>query len=244
MHGAADRALLREIAELMASGQRVVLVHGGGPEIDRALAERAIATRRVDGLRVTDEHVLKVTEAVLSGTVNKALVRSCYALGIPAVGLCGQDGAVLVCQPERASLGYVGKVVRVNCGALESLTSAGFLPVLAPLGIAADGSTAYNVNADTAAGAIAAALGADALLLVTDVARVLRDWRDPASGIDRMTVAQAARFHDSTACRQSMKPKVAAALAAARAGAASYICAPGERTIAAALAGNATRIAG
>ncbi len=250
--GEGTSPLLEELAARHRAGDRTVLVHGGGPEIDRELAARNIPTVRIDGLRVTDAATLRVTEAALCGTVNKQLVRALLAQGIPAAGLSAQDGALLVCHPERSAkrevegqppdLGFVGAVTRVNPAILTALLDAGFLPVVAPLGVAEDGSTAYNVNADTAAGAIAAALHAQTFILVTNVERVRRDPHDATSGIERMTLTQAREFLASDACRQSMKPKLAAAITAAEAGATSHICAESQTTIAAAQAGGGTTI--
>jgi acetylglutamate kinase len=251
--------LLAEVAEIVRAGGRVVLIHGGGPEIDRELAERQIPTVRVDGLRVTDAKTLAVTESVLCATVNKAIVRALTALNIPAVGISGQDGGLLICErseapchPEqsaagassrdRGDLGFVGTVTRVNPAVITALLDAGFVPVIAPLGIAADGSTAYNVNGDTAAGAIAAALHAQTFILVTNVERVRRDPDDATSGIATMTLAQARTFLASDACRQSMKPKIAAAIAAVESGATAHICAESPTTIANALTGTGTTI--
>ena len=284
-------SLLAELAARHRAGGRTVLVHGGGPEIDRELAARNIPTVRIDGLRVTDAATLRVTEATLCGTVNKQLVRALLAQGIPAAGLSAQDGALLICakatgvalrhpersepkasavegQPERSEpkasavegqlersepkasavegqppdLGFVGAVTHVNPAVLIALLDAGFLPVVAPLGVAEDGSTAYNVNADTAAGAIAAALQAQTFILVTNVERVRRDPDDANSGIERMTLEQAREFLASDACRQSMKPKIAAAITAAEAGATSHICAESTHTITAAQANTGTTI--
>lgn len=237
--------LLSEAAERHAAGQPIVIVHGGGPEIDRALAERGVAPRRVDGLRVTDAQTLAVTEAVLCATLNKRLVRTCRALGATAVGISGQDGGLLVARRMRteagADLGYVGEIVRTDPHLLRALLSAGFLPIVSPLAIAHGGEHAYNVNADSAAGAIAAALRARALIVVTNVARVLRDPDDPASGVDAFSAVEAERFARSDACRDSMKPKVRAAVAAVAGGAeAAYLCAAGPNAIAGALRGDAT----
>jgi acetylglutamate kinase len=244
--GSAD-PLLAEVAARWRAGQAIVLVHGGGPEIDAALAQRGIAGERIDGQRVTDAVTLEVTEAVLCGSVNKRLVRVCAALGLPAVGISGQDGGTLVAQRAKGAngedLGYVGEIVRVEPKLIRALLAAEFLPVVAPLAISQDASHAYNVNADLAAGAIAASLQADAFVLVTNVPRVLRDVDDPKSGIDRFTAAQAANFADTSACRNSMKPKLLAAAAAARDGAAaSYICAITANPIASALSGNCTLV--
>ncbi|HTX60284.1 MAG TPA: acetylglutamate kinase [Verrucomicrobiae bacterium] len=238
--------LLEEIGALCRAGSRVVLVHGGGPEIDRALAERSIATRRVDGLRVTDAATLEVTEAVLCATLNKRLVRACLALGIPAVGVSGQDGAMLVARPcaNGAELGYVGEIETADTLLLRTLLGAGYLPVVAPLAIAAGAAHAYNVNADLSAAALAAALRADAFVAVTNVARVYRDLGDPTSGIDRLSVAEAVEFAAGDACRSSMKPKLLAAASAVAGGAkAAYICSAAAGAIGAALAGAATMVA-
>ncbi len=242
--GAAD-PVLTEIASLREAGAAVVLVHGGGPEIDAALTQRGIVTKRIDGMRVTDAVTLEVTEAVLCGSVNKRLVRDALALGIPAVGLSGQDGNLLVA--ERAvglrgeDLGYVGRIVATEASPLHALLDAGFVPVVAPLAISRDGAHAYNVNADLAAAAIAAALQADAFVAITNVPRVFQDPDDPASGMDRLTSAEALAFADSGACRSSMKPKIESAASAVRNGAtAAYICSAKPNAISAAIGGDAT----
>ncbi len=235
------------MAALWKGGTAVVLVHGGGPEIDAALAERGIVTERIDGLRLTDAATLHVTEAVLCGSINKRIVRACAALGLPAAGISGEDGRTLLARRARGiggeDLGYVGEIEAIDPRLIRALLRDGFLPVVAPLALSADGAHAYNVNADLAAAAIAAALHADAFVLVTNVARVLRDVDDAASGIERLTSDEALHFANSDACRSSMKPKVIAAATAARNGAAaSYICAAKTGTIASALSGDSTLV--
>lgn len=243
--GGAD-PLLSEVAALREAGTPVVLVHGGGPEIDAALAERGIVTERIGGHRVTDAATLAVTEAVLCGSVNKRIVRECQALGLPAVGISGQDGSTLRARRAQGingeDLGFVGEIESVNPALLLGLLRDGFLPVVAPLALAVDGAHAYNVNADLAAAAIASALRAEAFVLVTNVARVLRDVDDSSSGIDRFTIEQAERFATANACQSSMKPKIAAAAAAARGGVVSYICNARIGALASALSGDATII--
>ena len=239
--------VLAEIADLHFARRPVVLVHGGGPEIDRALAERGIATERIDGLRVTGAETLDVTEAVLCGSLNKRLVRALAALGVRAAGISGQDGATLVAErtvpPNGADLGYVGTIAHTDPLLVQTLLDAGFLPVVAPLALARDRTHAYNVNADLAAAALAAALRARAFVIVTNVPRVLRDPDDPTSGIDMLTLDGARRFAASDACRSSMKPKLEAATSAVTGGAAAaYICAAGPNAIARALAGDSTRV--
>lgn len=240
--------VLAEVARLWEAGMRVVLVHGGGPDIDAELRLRGIETRRLDGLRVTDGVTLAVAEAVLCGRLNKRLVRACVSLGLPACGISGQDGPILLAQAERgrdgADLGYVGRVQAVDVRLIETLLDGGFLPVIAPLALDPSGAQAYNVNADLAAGAIAAALTADAFVALTNVPRVLRDAADPSSAVERFTPPDALRFAHSAACGEKMKPKLlAAANAVARGAKAAYVCGAKPGAIAAALQGDATVIA-
>jgi acetylglutamate kinase len=241
-------AVLSEVATLVREGVPLVLVHGGGPEIDRALARQGIATERIDGLRVTGAATLETTEAVLCGTINKRIVRACAALGVAAAGVSGQDGGMLVAQrvasASGADLGFVGEIVATDPRLVLGLLAAGFLPVVAPLAIARDAAHAYNVNADLAAAALAAALCARAFVAVTNVPRVLRDPDDPSTRIDRFSLREAAAFASSDACRSSMKPKLLAAIAAVEGGAsASYICGAAPGAIRGALGGDATVVA-
>jgi acetylglutamate kinase len=243
-----DAALLSEIADLRAAGHAVILVHGGGPEIDEALSARGLVTERVDGLRVTDERALEVAEAVLCATANKRLVRACLKHGIKAFGLSGQDGGLITVRrklsPTGQNLGFVGEVVAVDPTPLLTLLAAGYLPIVSPIAVDEGARHAYNVNADTVAGAIAAAVKADAYIALTNVDRVLSDPSDPASAIDRLTVNDARRFAASDACASGMKPKMLAAIDAVCGGALrAYICGVKPRAIANALAGNATVIA-
>ncbi len=243
-----DGAVVAELADLRAAGHAVILVHGGGPEIDRALNVHGVKTERVDGLRVTGADALDVAEAVLCGNANKRLVRACLRAGIPAVGISGEDGALLrarrALSPSGRDLGFVGEVVSVDAAPLRALLDAGYVPVVAPLAIDASFSHAYNVNADTAAGAIAAALRCDAYVALTNVERVLRDPRDSGSAIGSISVAEAQAFAASPACESGMKPKMLAAISAVIGGARrAYICAAKPGAIAGALAGDATVIA-
>ena len=215
----AEEALFTQVALLRAAGVRIVLVHGGGPQIDAELAAAGITTERIDGQRVTTAETLAITERVLCDEINPRLVADLQAFGVPAVGMSGKDDGMLTCDrrlPE--SLGYVGTVRAVAPQAILAHIAANVVPVIAPLGIAADFSTAYNINADEAAGAIAAGIAADALILITNVDRVRRDENDPTSGIEHMSADEALAFADSAACRSSMKPKVRAAAMAVREG--------------------------
>jgi acetylglutamate kinase len=238
MDGSTD--FLAEVASVAATTP-VVLVHGGGPEIDRWLSERGVVTERIEGLRVTDDVTLEITEAVLCGTLNKRIVRALAALGVRAAGISGEDGGTLVARPvENHALGHVGEITACDPHLTQTLLAAGFLPVIAPLATGSDGH-ALNVNADLAAAAIAAALRARAFVMITNVPRVLRDVADPASVIDRLSLADARAFARSDACAGGMKPKIEAAIAAVSGGSlASYICGP--QPLEATLAGEATVI--
>ena len=243
--GSGADPVLEEVVALALTGTRLVVVHGGGPEIDRWLQARGVPTRRVDGLRVTDEATLEITEAVLCATINKRLVRACAALGARPVGISGEDAQTLVAQTAHGShgedLGYVGDVTSSDPALLHALLNAGFLPIVAPLAIASDAAQAYNVNADLAAAAIAGALQASAFVIITNVARVLRDPRDPASAIDRMTLDEARAFAKTSACAEGMQPKMNAAISAIATGAVqAYICDARPNAITRALAGDAT----
>ncbi len=243
-----DGALLSEVADLRAAGHAVILVHGGGPEIDRALLRRGLSTRRVDGLRITDAEVLEVAESVLCATANKRLVRACLRRGIAAVGISGQDGGLIrvrrAFSPSGTDLGFVGEIVSVNPAPLLALLDARYLPVVSPIAVDETAQHAYNVNADSVAGAIAAAVKADAYIALTNVDRVLRNPADPSSSIDSLSAADALRFASSVACVSGMKPKMLAAVDAVTGGAArAYICAARAGAITSALAGDATVIA-
>jgi acetylglutamate kinase len=243
-----EAALAAELAALTSEGHRAVVVHGGGPEIDRALADRGLRTSRIDGLRVTDGVVLDIAESVLCGTANKRLVRACLRAGVRAVGISGEDGGMLrarrAVSPSGGDLGYVGDIVRVDPQPLLALLRSGFVPIVAPLAIEERAGCAYNVNADTAAGAIAAALRASAYVVLTNVERVRRDPEDASTGLTQLSISEALLFATSESCQSGMRPKLLAAVEAVTGGARrAYICGAKPGAIAGALAGDATLIA-
>ena len=164
---------LADVAALRAAGRNVVLVHGGGAEITRWLGIHRVESRFVDGLRVTDEAAIDVVVAVLAGMVNKKLVAQLDRLGVPALGLCGPDGGVLRGAIEQAALGLVGEVYAVGAAILHTLLAAGLVPVIAPIAVERGSDRLLNVNGDTAAGQVAAALSGARLVFLTDVPGVL-----------------------------------------------------------------------
>jgi len=207
----------RDIALLKQVGMNPVVVHGGGPQINTMLKRLAITSTFIDGLRVTDEAMVEVVEMVLAGTVNKMVAGLINKAGALAVGICGKDGGLIrsrklartVTDPgsriERVlDLGFVGEPEHVDVRVIHALTGAGLIPVIAPVGVGADGQT-YNINADTVAGAIAGALGASRLLMLTDVAGVLDAGKNL---IPEMTVADVEKGIADGVITGGMIPKV------------------------------------
>jgi len=217
----------RDIALLKQVGVNPVVVHGGGPQINAMLQRLAIPSSFVDGLRVTDASMVEVVEMVLAGTVNKHVTGLINQAGALAVGICGKDGGLIrarkltrtVRDPdshiERAlDLGFVGEPESVDVRVIHALTGAGLIPVIAPVAMGADGQT-YNINADSVAGAIAGALGAQRLLMLTDVAGVLGADRQL---IPDMTIAQVEANIASGVISGGMIPKVENCVDAVRKG--------------------------
>lgn len=165
-------AFFEDVAKLTTNGHKIVIVHGGGPHINALLARLNIESKFVNGLRVTDGSVLQAVEMALAGSVNKFLTRQLLLAGIDAAGISGEDARLLTARQKDASLGLVGEVTDVNAKILFALLDSGFTPVIAPLALSARGEL-LNVNADSAAGAIAGALRATHFLLVSDVPGVL-----------------------------------------------------------------------
>ncbi len=212
-------------------GQECVIVHGGGPQINEALDQANIPSTFLGGFRVTSLEAFGVVQSVLSGTVLRNVVAQLRSAGINAVGVTGRDGGLLIAKQLQelvdgtpAELGYVGEVVRVDTSLLTSLLASGFLPVVSPIAVSGDDSdedsnTGLNVNADLAAGAIAGALGADSLIVMTDVAGIYRNWPDVNSLIGSISFNELELIKSEFS--EGMAPKVLAALNAIASGAAS-----------------------
>lgn len=198
--------VLRGVARLHRRGFRCTVVHGGGPSVTRTLEELGVECRFVDGLRVTDAETMDVVEMVLSGRVGQRIVGRLRALGVRAVGLSGVDGGLLTARPhpDAGRLGRVGEIVDVDPGPLHALASARLLPVVSPVSADARG-VAYNVNADRAASALAVALEADRLVIVTDVEAVRRSDGRP---LQSLTDAEARGLIDDGVATDGMVPKL------------------------------------
>jgi acetylglutamate kinase len=216
---AATRDFAEDVVLLKAVGINPVVVHGGGPQIGAMLERLGVATRFVGGLRVTDEATMEVAEMVLSGSINKALVASIAAAGGRAIGVSGKDGNLVTARKverggEQADLGFVGEPAAVETTLIDAAVTSGMIPVVAPVAAGPGGET-YNINADTMAGALAAALGAARLLLLTDVAGVLD--RNGALLSD-LTPADIARLRAEGTVSGGMIPKLETCVAAVEAG--------------------------
>lgn len=221
--GGAD-TVLRDLVFMEHVGINPVIVHGGGPAIDRRLRERNVESRRVNGLRITDRETMRVVEEVLSGEINTGLVEEIDAHGGRVRGLSAREAEVLHVRPHVAQtregpvdLGFVGDVVRVDAEPLQALIDSETIPVVAPIGLGEDGE-AYNVNADTAAGEIAAALRAEKLVFLTDVTGILEDPADESTLISTVRVDQVQVLIDSGVIQGGMIPKARAGARSVRAG--------------------------
>ncbi|KAJ3680559.1 hypothetical protein LUZ60_016837 [Juncus effusus] len=202
-------SVIKDLVLLACVGLRMVLVHGGGPEINSWLARIGVQPQFIDGLRVTDEVTMEVVEMVLVGKVNKSLVSLINLAGATAVGLCGKDAKLLTARPSpnAASLGFVGEVASVDPAILRPILADGHIPVIASVAADEKGQ-AYNINADTAAGEIAAAVGAEKLILLTDVVGVLEDKEDPRSLVKEIDIKGIRKMVEDGKVAGGMIPKV------------------------------------
>ena len=180
--------VMNDLVLLSTIGIHVVLVHGGGPEINKTLDRMHMDSKFVDGLRVTDKETAEVVQMVLAGKVNKSLVCQIGNLGGHAIGLCGLDGNMLKCRPADDVHGYVGEITDINMEVVEEAISKNFIPVISTIGYDEDGNC-YNINADPVAAAVAGALQAEALISMTDVVGLLRDKDDESSLIHRVYIS-------------------------------------------------------
>jgi acetylglutamate kinase len=196
-----------DVAMLHFVGIRPVIVHGGGPHISAAMGQRGIEPQWIEGLRVTDEETIRVVQSTLVGEINPDIVRLVNNHGSVATGVSGLDANLFVAEPQDHRLGFVGRVTEVNADIVSGLQRQGYVPVVAPIARGADGKT-YNLNADTAAGALAAALGASKLVYLTDVEGLYRDLGDENSLISRITTPELTELLDSGSVSAGMLPKL------------------------------------
>lgn len=200
-------AVMGDIALLSLIGIKVVLVHGGGPEINEMLGKIGKKSEFVDGLRVTDKETADIVQMVLAGKVNKSLVALLGTLGCKAIGLCGADGGLITAEPKSEKLGYVGEITGINPQPILDLLDMGYIPVVSTTGYDKDGNV-YNINADTAAAKIAGVLKAESMISMTDIAGILRDKENPETLIPKIYVSDIPQLVNEGIISGGMIPKI------------------------------------
>lgn len=211
---ALPEGFFNDMRNLQQAGTIPVIVHGGGPAISETLAKLGIETEFVQGLRKTNEAVLDVVEMVLAGQINKEIVRKIQRSGAKAVGLSGVDGHLIHAQPvaNAAEVGLVGEVTAINAALIEGIIAMGYIPVIAPIGLGEDGSQRYNINADTAAGAVASFLGVERMIVVTDVPGILKTIDGEKRVLPTVTIQEIETMITTGEIYGGMIPKVRAAM--------------------------------
>ena len=209
--------VMEDIVLLWLIGVKVVLVHGGGPEISDMMKKLGKQPQFVNGLRVTDQETVDIVQMVLAGKVNKTLVNLLEMKGGRAIGLSGMDGRLIEAKVKDERLGFVGEVTKIHIGPVHDLLDKGYIPVVSTVGCDRQGN-AYNINGDTAAAHIAGALNAERLIMMTDIAGILRDKDDPSTLIPEITLSQAKELYASGVISGGMIPKVDCCVTALHAG--------------------------
>ncbi|MCD7768019.1 MAG: acetylglutamate kinase [Oscillospiraceae bacterium] len=209
--------VMEDIVLLWLIGVRVVLLHGGGPEINEMMDRLGKKPEFVNGLRVTDQETMDIVQMILAGKVNKTLVNLLEMKGGRAVGLSGIDDRLIEAKPKDPALGYVGEITGINIVPIADLLDKGYIPVISTIGCDAEGNT-YNINGDTAAACIAGTLRAKRLIMMTDIAGILRDPADPATLSPEVTVDEAEQLYRDGVISGGMIPKVECCIEAIRQG--------------------------
>jgi len=199
--------VMEDIVLLWLIGVKVVLVHGGGPEISETMQKLGKKAVFVDGLRVTDRETVDIVQMVLAGKINKTLVNLLEMKGGHAMGISGMDGRLIEARMKDARLGYVGEITAINIKPVTDLLEKGYIPVISTLGCDEQGN-AYNINGDTAAACVAGALSAERLIMLSDIPGILRDKDDPSTLIPEMTILEAAQLRRDGVISGGMIPKV------------------------------------
>lgn len=199
--------VMEDIVLLWLIGVKIVLIHGGGPEISELMKKVGKESVFVDGLRVTDKESMEIVQMVLAGKVNKTLVNLLEMKGGRAVGLSGIDGRIIESRIKNERLGFVGEITKINPKTIEDLLSNGYIPVISTIGCDASGNT-YNINGDTAAAHIAGALNAERLIMMTDIDGILRDKDDPSTLIHEISIAETEKLYSVGIISGGMIPKV------------------------------------
>ncbi len=209
--------VMEDIALLWLIGVKVVLIHGGGPEISDMMKKLGKEPVFINGLRVTDKETVDIVQMVLAGKVNKTLVTLLQMKGGHAVGLSGMDGGIIEATVKDEKLGYVGEITKVRSQPITDLLEKNYIPVISTVASDRNGNV-YNINGDTAAAYIAGAMGAERLIMMTDVAGILRDKDDPSTLIPKVKLSDAKKLYDDGIVSGGMIPKVDCCIEAINAG--------------------------
>ncbi len=209
--------VMEDVALLWLIGVKIVLVHGGGPEISEMMEKLGKKAVFIEGLRVTDKETIDIAQMVLAGKVNKTLVNLLESKGGKAMGISGMDGRLIEATTKDERLGYVGKITKINIAPVMDLLEKNYIPVISTIGCDREGNS-YNINGDTAAAYIAGALGAERLIMMTDIAGILRDRDDPSSLIHYVSIDQAEELKKQGIVSGGMIPKVECCIEAIREG--------------------------
>ncbi|MBR6755219.1 MAG: acetylglutamate kinase [Clostridia bacterium] len=199
--------VMEDIVLLWLIGVKVVLVHGGGPEINELMSKLGKKAEFVDGLRVTDKETVDIVQMVLAGKVNKTLVNLLETKGGKAMGISGMDGRLIEAEIKNEKLGFVGSITHINIDPVTDLLEKGYIPVVSTIGCDKEGNI-YNINGDTAAAYIAGAIQAERLIMMTDITGILRDCEDASSLISEITLSEASKLKDEGIISGGMIPKV------------------------------------
>ena len=209
--------VMEDVVLLWLIGVKVVLVHGGGPEISQTMKALGKEAVFVDGLRVTDRETVDIVQMVLAGKINKTLVNLLEMKGGQAMGISGMDGRLIEAEIKDERLGYVGEITNINIQPVTDLLEKGYIPVISTLGCDREGN-AYNINGDTAAARVAGALEAERLIMLSDIPGLLRDKDDPSTLIPEVSVIEAARLRQEGVISGGMIPKMECCVEAIRRG--------------------------
>ena len=199
--------VMEDITLLSLIGIKIVLVHGGGPEISEMMNKVGKQSEFVNGLRVTDKETMEIAQMVLAGKVNKNLVNLLGTKGAKAMGISGMDGKLIEASTKNPALGFVGDISKINIEPINVLIEKGYIPVVSTIGCDDEGNS-YNINGDTAAAYIAGALQAERLIMMTDIAGIMRDVNDPSSLISEITIEEAKQLYKEGVISGGMIPKV------------------------------------
>lgn len=219
--------VMQDIALLQLIGVKIVLVHGGGPEINDIMNRLGKEAVFVDGLRVTDKETMDIVQMVLAGKVNKTLVNLLEKSGGKAMGISGMDGHLIESKVKDERLGYVGEIVKIHISPVIDLLEKGYIPVISTIGCDKEGN-AYNINGDTAAAHIAGALQAERLIMMTDIDGILRDRDDPSTLIPKLSISEARALYDEGVISGGMIPKVECCIEAINEGVSNVVIMDGR----------------